>query len=121
MTIRINKRFWFLGVCAAIAAIPATSYAKKPDAMDNCIQAFITEQLPKGHDIQIVKRQPRGLLGMSSTRPTKIEVHAKGKFTGTDYGTAVCRMNPKGEVLALVVKGERTRFAQAAQPKARGG
>jgi hypothetical protein len=121
MTIQINKRIGLLAVCVAIAAIPATSQAKRPDAMDNCIQAFVAEQLPKGHDIEIVKRQPRNLLQTGCTRPTKIQVQAKGKFTGTEYGSAVCQMNPKGEVLAMTVKGERTRFAQTTQSKARGG
>lgn len=119
MTIRFKKRFLFLGVCAAMAAIPATSYARQ-DAIDTCIQAFVAEELPKGHDIEIVKRKPRPFQWVS-TRPAKIQVHAKGKFSGTEYGSAECQMSPKGELVAMVVKGERTRLAQAAQPKARGG
>lgn len=119
MTIRFSKHFSILGVCAAMAAIPVASHAKQ-DAMDNCIQAFVAEQLPQGHNIEVVKRQP-SRLQMTSTRLTKIKVQAKGKRSGTEYGSAVCEMSRKGEVVAMVVKGERTRFANASQPKARGG
>lgn len=119
MTIRFNKHFWVLGVCAAMGALPAASHAKQ-DAIDNCIQAFVAEQLPLGHKIEVVKRQP-SRFQLTSTRPTTIKVQAKGKRSGTEYGSAVCEMSRKGEVVAMVVKGERTQFANASQPKAHGG
>ena len=57
MTIRFGKRFWLLGVCAAMAAIPVASHAKQ-DAMDTCIQAFVAEQLPQGAP-QVTQMQMR--------------------------------------------------------------
>jgi hypothetical protein len=121
MTIRFGKRFWLLGVCAAMAAIPVASHAKQ-DAMDTCIQAFVAEQLPQGRKIEIVKRRTSQLQwGSTSTRPATINVNAKGKRTGQEYGAATCEMNRKGELVAMVVKGERIRYADASQPKAHGG
>ncbi len=120
MIIRFNKRIGLLGACA-IAAMPMASHAKQ-SAMDTCIQTFIAEELPQGHKIEVVKR-PINQLTWGATHPTKIRVDARGKRSGKDYGSATCEMNQRGELVAMVVKGERIRFARATQPKAgtRGG
>lgn len=115
MIIRFNKRLLVLGACA-IAAMPIASHAKQ-NAMDTCIQTFIAEQLPQDHKIEVVKR-PINQLTWSAAPPLKIKVDARGKRSGKQYGSATCEMNRRGELVAMVVNGERTRFAQATQPKA---
>lgn len=111
-----GKRSWLLGACAIVAAMPVASHAKQ-DAMDTCIQAFVAEQLPQGHKIEVVKRD-MGQLQWTSSRRAPIKVSARGLRSGKEYGSATCEMNRKGELVAMIVKGERIRFAQAMQSEA---
>lgn len=116
MTIRFGKGILMLAACAAAAAIPATSQAAGTNAMDNCIRTFVAEQLPKGRKIEVVKREMTPLY-WGSTRPLTIQVQAKGKRSGKEIAAATCEMNGKGELVAMHVKGERIRYANASQPK----
>ncbi|NLG77448.1 MAG: hypothetical protein GX535_14545 [Xanthomonadaceae bacterium] len=106
-----GKRFLLLGSCALIAVMPVASQAKQ-DAMDTCIQAFVAEQLPQGHKIEVVKRDT-GHRQWTSSRRAPIKVSAKGKRSGKEYASATCEMNRQGELVAMVVKGARIRVAQS--------
>jgi hypothetical protein len=77
--------------------------------MDTCINAFVSEQLPAGHPLKIVKRDTTNRWTYPPN--SKIEIHAKGRRTGESYGSATCVVNRKGELVAMHVHGERARYA----------
>lgn len=94
---------------AAPLASQAGSAAKREIGMDTCINAFVSEQLPAGHPLKIVKRDNTNRWTFPPN--SKIEIKAKGRRTGESYGSATCVVNRKGELVAMDVHGERARYA----------
>ena len=94
---------------AALMATPLMTQAKSEVGMDACINAFVSEEIPEGHPLKIVKRDStsRWAFPPDST----IEITAKGRRTGESYGAATCVVNRKGELVAMHIHEERTRYA----------
>ena len=100
-------------------AAEAASKAQAEAAMDVCIEAFVSEQLPQNHPLKIVKRDNRGrdtLSRWSSPQRSTIKVSAKGRSTGEDYGSATCVVDRKGELVAMEVNNDRVRVARSDAP-----
>lgn len=124
MMIRISKHLFAVTGCAIVAAVvSAATHAdekKAMDAMDTCIQAFVTEELPAGRNIEIVKREMTPLytapLLLSPQRPTKIDVSAKSKRTGKRIASATCVLDRNDRLVAMYVQGERIQLAAGEEP-----
>ena len=100
-------------------AAQAGSKAQANAAMDVCIEAFVSEQIPQNHPLKIVKRDNRGhdtLSRWNFPQRSTIEVSAKGRRTGEDYGSATCVVDRKGELVAMQVNNERVRVARSDAP-----
>lgn len=118
MTIRFSKPMMLITACAALTAIPAATNAAEPSAMDTCIQTFVSEQLPQGRKIEVVKREMSPLY-WGSARPAQIKVTARSKRTGREITSATCLLDRHGGLVAMHVQGERIRLARGDEPKAR--
>lgn len=104
--------------CMSIAA-EAASKAQADAAMDVCIEAFVSEQIPQNHPLKIVKRDNRGhdtLSRWNFPQRSTIEVSAKGRSTGADYGSAKCVVDRKGELVAMEINNDRVRVARSDAP-----
>jgi hypothetical protein len=119
MMIRISKHLFAVTGCAIVAAVvSAATHAdekKAMDAMDTCIQTFVTEELPAGRKIEIVKREMTPLnsapLLLSSQRTTRIEVSAKTKRSRKRIASATCVLDRNDRLVAMYVQGERIQLA----------
>jgi hypothetical protein len=94
---------------AALMATPLMTQAKGEVGMDACISAFVSEEIPEGHPLKIVKRDSSS--AWMSPRNSMIEIAAKGRRTGESYGAATCVVNRKGELVAMHIHEERARYA----------
>jgi hypothetical protein len=94
---------------AVLMATPLMTQAKSKVGMDACINAFVSEEIPEGHPVKIVKRDStsRWVFPKDST----IEISAKGRRTGESYGAATCVVNRKGDLVAMYIHEERARYA----------
>jgi len=107
-------------LAVAVLAAPMLAQAKSTDSIDACIDAFVEAQLPAGHPLQIVKRDEGN---RRSARSAMIQVTAKGKKSGKNYGSATCVVDRKGELVAMYVNRQPVRLASNWTPKviAKGG
>jgi hypothetical protein len=115
MNSRVRNKILLVIGSAALLAAPIASQAKDQVAMDACINAFVNEQLPKNHPLKIVKRDTTN--HWHFPRSSLVELSAKGRRTGTNYGSATCLVSAKGEVVAMEIHSERVRYADGAQVK----
>ncbi len=100
-------------------AAEAASKGQTDAAMDVCIEAFVSEQIPQNHPLKIVKRDNRGhdtLSRWNFPQRSTIEVSAKGRTTGADYGSATCVVDRKGELVAMEINNDRVRVARSDAP-----
>jgi hypothetical protein len=100
-------------------AAQAASKTTTDAAMDVCIEAFVSEQIPQNHPLKIVKRDNRGndtLSRWNFPQRSTIEVSAKGRYTGADYGSAMCVVDRKGELVAMEINNDRVRVARSDAP-----
>jgi hypothetical protein len=110
MNMRLLKGVVFVAATTGLAILPAATQAKET-ATDACIRAFVDEQIPDGHPIQVRKREMTGLY-YGFQKPSKISVNAKGKRSGKSYGAATCVLDSNGGLVEMYVTGERIRLAQ---------
>lgn len=103
----------FFGASFAVQA--STLKAKNDSAMDACIEAFVSEQVPLNHPLKIVKRDLASgdtLSRWNFPQRSTIEISAKGARTGQDYGSASCVVDRRGEVVAMQINADRVRMAR---------
>jgi hypothetical protein len=110
MNMRLLKGVVFVAATTGLAILPAATQAKET-ATDACIRAFVDEQIPEGHRIQIKKREMTGLY-YGFQKPSTVDVSAKGKRSGKSYGSATCVVDSNGGLVEMYVTGERIRLAQ---------
>lgn len=93
----------------ALMATPLLTQAKSEIGMDACINAFVSEEIPEGHPLKIVKRDSTSRWAFP--KDSTIEITAKGRRTGESYGAATCVVNRKGELVAMHIHEEPARYA----------
>ncbi len=120
MKIRLTKPVYIVAACAALASVPAVTQAVEQSAMDTCIQTFVSDQLPQGRKLQIVKREMSPLY-RGSNRASQIKVTARGKRSGQEIASATCVLDRHGGLVAMYVQGERIRLAQSDIVRTPGG
>lgn len=109
MKTRVHKQILLAVGSAVLITAPLVTQAKSEVGMDACINAFVSEQLPAGHPLKIVKRDTSN--GWAFPKDSTIEITTKGRRTGESYGAATCVVNRKGELVAMYVRDERARYA----------
>lgn len=106
------------------ASVAAQAATKDDKAMDACIEAFVSEQVPLNHPLRIRKVDTSSgdtLSRWNFPRRSTVEVSAKGTRTGTDYGSATCVVDRRGELVAMQMNSDRVRMvsreAQSSEPQ----
>lgn len=115
MKTRVQRQVLLAIGSAVLLASPLATQARDKVGMDACIDAFVTEQIPSGHPLKIVKRDSSDRF--ISPPVSKIEISAKGRRSGESYGAATCVVNRKGELVAMQVHGEQLRYADGGARK----
>ena len=92
---------------AALAAVPGFASADSPE-MQACFQAFTAEHLPSGPAISL-EVLPGGNQGVKSfalslTRTVMIDLTATHPETGEVLASAVCRIQPNGNLTITPAK-----------------
>lgn len=120
MNMQSNKRILLtvgaLSVLGLSVTANAATKAQTENAMNACIEAFVSEQLPQNHPLRIVKRDisTRDTLSRwSFPQRSKIEVSAKGRRSGQDFGSATCVVDRKGELVAMEINDDGVRVARS--------
>lgn len=108
----IGKGILCAAAVAGLFATTSATSAPRSEGMNACIQAFVTQTLPQGHPVKVVKREQRDLYWRHYTAK-QIEVKAKGKRTGQSYGSATCFVDRDGGLLAMQVEAPRVRVARS--------
>ena len=103
---------WLVSACVAVAVLPAAAHDRGDAAMDACIEAFVTDELPQGRKIEIVKRDSGSSL-VSGAGPITVSVSAKGERSGRSYGSAECVVDRGGRIQEMHVHGQRSQLAGA--------
>jgi hypothetical protein len=117
----------FAVILPAVAATtlliaPATSQAAAyQKAMDACMTTFVSEHLPEGHPVKIVKRTRAVGFGQGVDTSRNITVSAKGTQSGASYGSATCVVDQDGALVSLYVEGTRIRVADVGAMDASSG
>jgi len=110
-TVRIAKT---LSIAAAtvMLATPFASQAHNYDAaMDSCIKAFVSANLPKQHPITVRKEDAVTSPISIHSRAYKIVVSAKGLESGKYLARGTCIVDRSGSVVALNGKPLPTQLA----------
>jgi hypothetical protein len=95
----------------SILAAPAVSLADPTNAMDACVQAFLSSEVAKDRKVTVEKEfesvpRPLALSGLY-----KIQVVATGRESGKEMARIVCHADDKGTIVAL--NGKPTRSVAA--------
>jgi hypothetical protein len=111
----MNKLSKSLSIAAAtvMLAVPFVSQAANDDAaMDACINAFVSQNLPKEQPVKAVHKQDVAASPISiHARAYKIVVSATGVESGKRLARGTCIVNRSGEVIALNGKALPTKLA----------
>ena len=111
----MNKLSKSLSIAAAtvMLAVPFTSQAANDDAaMDACINAFLSQNLPKEQPVKAVHKEEVAASPVSiHARSYKIIVSATGVESGKRLARGTCIVNRSGEVIALNGKALPTKLA----------
>ena len=111
----MNKLTKTLSIAAAtvLMAVPFTSQAANDDAaMDACINAFVSSNLPKEQPVKAVHKQEVADSPIAiHSRSYKIIVSATGVESGKRLARGTCIVNRAGEVIALNGKPLPTKLA----------
>ena len=110
----MNKLTKSLSIAAAtvMLATPFTSYAGSDDvAMDACINAFVSANLPKEQPVTVRKEEVSVSPISIHARSYKIVVNATGVESGKRLARGTCIVNRAGEVIALNGKPLPTKLA----------
>lgn len=111
----MNKLSKSLSIVAAtvMLAAPFTSQAANDDAaMDACINAFLSQNLPKEQPVKEVRKEEVAASPISiHARAYKIVVSATGVESGKRIARGTCTVSRSGEVIALDGKALPTKLA----------
>jgi hypothetical protein len=110
----MNKLAKSLSIAAAtvMLATPFTSHAGNDEAaMDACINAFVSANLPKEQPVTVRKEEVSPSPLSVHARSYKIVVNAKGVESGKRLARGTCIVNRSGEVIALNGKPLSTKLA----------
>jgi hypothetical protein len=110
----MNKLSKSLSIAAAtvLLAAPFTSHAGADDvAMDACINAFVSANLPKEQPVTVRKEEVAASPISIHARAYKIVVSATGVESGKRLARGTCIVNRSGEVIALDGKPLLTKVA----------
>lgn len=110
----MNKLTKTLSIAAAttMLAAPFTTHAANDDvAMDACIKAFVSANLPKEQPVTVRKEEIADSPISIHARAYKIVVSAKGVESGKRLARGECLVNRAGEVVALNGKPMLTKVA----------
>jgi hypothetical protein len=110
----MNKLSKSLSIAAAtvMLAVPFTSHAAKDDAaMDACINAFVSANLPKEQPVTVRKEEVAASPISVHARAYKIVVSATGVESGKRLARGTCIVNRDGQVIALNGKPLSTKLA----------
>ena len=110
----MNKLSKSLSIAAAtvLMAVPFTSHAGADDAaMDACINAFVSANLPKEQPVTVRKEEAAASPISVHARSYKIVVSATGVESGKRLAKGTCVVNRAGEVVALNGKPLPTKLA----------
>jgi hypothetical protein len=91
-----------------LLAAPAVSIADPSNAMEACVQAFLTSEVAKDRKVTVDKEfesvpRPLALSGLY-----KIQVVATGRESGKEVARIVCHADNKGTIVALNGKPTRS-------------
>ncbi len=110
----MNKLTKSLSIAAAtvMLAAPFTSHAGAEDAaMDACINAFVSANLPKEQPVKVRKEEAAASPVSVHARSYKIIVSGTGVESGKRLFRGTCIVNRAGEVVALNGKPMPTKLA----------
>lgn len=110
---RSMKGLLSMAVLAALA-LPVVSNAKDTavaESVDQCVQTFVSQVVPEGHPVQILRDQIRVPVHSLYSAPSRVVLIAKGAETGKTYGRATCLMSSRGALVAVYVRGSNVRLA----------
>jgi len=111
----MNKLTKTLSIAAAtvMLAVPFTSQAANDDAaMDACINAVLSQNLPKEQPVKAVHKEQVAASPVSiHARAYKIVVSATGVESGKRLARGTCIVNRSGEVIAVNGKTPATKLA----------
>jgi hypothetical protein len=106
-----NKSFAIAAV-TLLAAMPFASQAHNYDAaMDSCISAFVSANLPKEQPVKVRKEETANSPLNIHSRGYKIVVSAKGVESGKYLARGTCTVDRSGAVIALNGKPLSTKLA----------
>lgn len=103
-----------LSIAAAtlMMAAPVASQAHNYDAaMDSCIKAFVSSNVPQGHKVTVRKEEVAASPISIHARGYKIIVSAKGAESGKYLARGTCVVDRSGAVIALNGKPLQTQLA----------
>jgi hypothetical protein len=110
----MNKLSKSLSIAAATVLLAAsfTSHAGNDDAaMDACINAFVSANLPKEQPVTVRKEEVAPSPVSVHARAYKIVLSATGVESGKRLARGTCIVNRAGEVIALDGKPLPTKLA----------
>lgn len=110
----MNKLTRSLSIAAATAMLAtsfASSAANDDMAMDACINAFVSANLPKEQPVTVRKEELAASTINIHARTYKIIVSATGVESGKRLAHGTCIVNRSGEVIALNGKPLPTKLA----------
>ena len=119
-----TRRLTILLLAGVLAAAVLTAFSTAASAQSETVAV----QLPSGEIVNVTVDVPPGgslddiklpgtIVKRDSTSrwafppDSTIEITAKGRRTGESYGAATCVLNRKGELVAMHIHEERTRYA----------
>lgn len=100
-----NVLFVSSAIAMTMLAVATPSHADS--AMNACIDAFVSEHVPK--DRSLIIRKYRSNTTYGTARAERIQLSAKGARSGTQIATATCVVD--GSTIALERGPETTKIA----------
>jgi hypothetical protein len=85
----------------SVLAAPAVSSANSTNAMDACVQAFLSSEVAKDRKVVVDKQSESVPRPLALSGLYKIQVVATGRESGKEVARIVCHADGKGTVVAL--------------------
>jgi len=101
LSTRIAKTLSIAAATVALAVPFATQAHNYDAAMDACINAFVSENLPKEQRVKVQKEEVADSPLSIHSRAYKIVVSAKGVESGKYLARGTCVVDRSGAVIAL--------------------
>jgi hypothetical protein len=107
----LNTLFGSIAASVALLALPVASRADADAAMDACVQAFVSANLPKDQPVSVRKIDTiDGPLAVQD-RAYRIVLTATGKTSGKKLARATCIVARDGQIVALNGRSPAPRLA----------